>query len=187
MAEEEVKEEAKEEAAAAPEKDAAPAAGGKAPLVPRIIAAIIDGIIGTIAAVIVGIVLGIVGGFISVTIAGVLAGVGGGLVSAAWMGIRDSVMQGRSPGKKFLGLTIVGPGGKPVTREISIKRNMPFIVTGLGSAVGALLGLVMGLLNTIVSLACLAIVVYELYLVVTDKNGLRWGDKSAGTQVVKAA
>lgn len=185
MAEEEVKE-AQE---AAPEEaqadEAKPAAGGadhpKAPLGARAVALIVDGIIGGIAA---GIVGGI-GGAIWAPLGSLL----GGGVAAAWYAFRDTLMEGRSPGKKFLGLTIVTADGQPINQDLAIKRNMPFIVSSAISAItgflifipvlGAILAMIGGLVGLVIGIA-------EIYFVLTDKKGLRYGDKMANTQVIKA-
>lgn len=186
MAEEEVKEaqEAAPEEAQAEEEKPAEGAGvdkPKAPLGARAVALIVDGIIGGIAA-------GIVGG-IGTAIWAPLGSLLGGGVAAAWYAFRDTLMEGRSPGKKFLGLTIITADGKPINQDLAIKRNMPFIVSSAISAItgflifipvlGAILALIGGLVGLVIGIA-------EIYFVLTDKKGLRYGDRMASTQVVKA-
>ncbi|MFL5542681.1 MAG: RDD family protein, partial [Longimicrobiaceae bacterium] len=45
------------------------------------------------------------------------------LAGAAAVLVRDVAFEGRSPGKKILGLAAVGPDGAPVTLQQSVMRN----------------------------------------------------------------
>jgi uncharacterized RDD family membrane protein YckC len=91
------------------------------------------------------------------------------------------VLDGRSPGKKILGMAAVGPDGAGVTMQQSVMRNSTLAVGYLGSAIGAIP--LLGLLSIPLSLASLLIVVYEIYLIATNQP--RLGDKLAGgTRVV---
>jgi uncharacterized RDD family membrane protein YckC len=104
-----------------------------------------------------------------------------GLVAAAAVLARDVVLDGRSPGKKILGMAAVGPDGAGVTMQQSVMRNSTLAVGYLGSAIGAIP--LLGLLSIPLSLASLLIVVYEIYLIATNQP--RLGDKLAGgTRVV---
>jgi uncharacterized RDD family membrane protein YckC len=95
--------------------------------------------------------------------------------------VRDVAFQGRSPGKKILGLAAVGPGGTPVTLQQSIMRNSTLAVGYANSALAAIPFL--GLLSIPLSLVALAVGCYEIYLVATNKP--RLGDTLAGgTHVV---
>lgn len=153
----------------------------KADLVKRFLAALIDGLLaGAIA-----LVFGLFGTFMS--------GVGT-LIGAAYILVRDGIetpyTDGRSVGKKVIGLRPVTLDGAPMTVETSVRRNWTLalgsIVSGLGSVlVGMGLGIigwaVMGL-GGLVGLLGLV----ECVLVIVDSEGRRIGDKTAGTQVIEA-
>lgn len=106
----------------------------------------------------------------------------GGLAGGAYMLLRDGLdldfMKGRSLGKKIIKLRPERLDGSPMTLETSIKRNWTLSLGYLGAvpAVGWILGL-----------ASLGLVVYEIYKVLTDPAGRRWGDELAGTKVVETA
>ena len=132
----------------------------KADLGKRIIAALIDGLIAGVV------------GFIPII---------GGLAGAAYMLVRDGLeldfMDGRSIGKKAMGIRPVQLDGSAMDISASVKRNIPcaiapliMIVPILGWIIGPPVGLV--------------IAVIELVLVLTDQDGRRMGDKFAGTMVV---
>jgi uncharacterized RDD family membrane protein YckC len=161
----------------------APAADpGKVPISSRCVAAIIDGIIGGIAAFVVALPLN----FVSPYLGGGL----GGLVAAGWMIARDFVLGGgQSPGKKIMKYKIVGPDGQPCTQDQAIKRNIPMAAPSACSGVATLTGLVIGALASLLSLAAMIVSlwpIYETYLIYTDPEGKRWGDKNAGTKAVAA-
>ena len=139
-------------------------AGGyeKADLVKRFVAAVIDGIVA-----------GVIG----------LVPFVGGLLGAAYMVVRDGLelefMDGRSLGKKVMKLRPVRLDGQPMDVETSIRRNVPFaigpvimVVPVIGWIVGAAVGLVIGVVESI--------------LVLTDAEGRRFGDRIAGTMVIEA-
>lgn len=97
---------------------------------------------------------------------------------------------GRSIGKKLIGLRPVRLDGAPMTLETSIRRNWTLaagsVVSGIGAllvATGplALLGYPVLVLSIVVGLPGLV----EALLVLTDSEGRRLGDKTAGTQVVE--
>jgi uncharacterized RDD family membrane protein YckC len=73
--------------------------------------------------------------------------------------VRDALGSGRSIGKKFMGLKVV-KGGQKCSYMDSAKRNVTLIIP---------------LLNIV-----------ELVMPFVDKDGLRFGDKFAGTEVVEA-
>ena len=109
-----------------------------------------------------------------------------GLAGAAYLAVRDGVEVGplrfRSVGKYVMGLDLVRVDGRPITLEASLRRNWML-------AVGALSVLFAGapLLGLLVSLAGTALLLYETYNVATDRQGRRWGDRLAHTQVVPVA
>lgn len=155
----------------------------KADLIKRFLAALIDGLLaGAIA-----FVFGLFGTF--------MGGIGT-LVGAAYVlardGLNHDLADGRSIGKKVIGLRPLRLDGAPMTLETSVRRNWTLaagsIVSGIGTllvAMGplALLGWPVVLLSGIVGLLGLV----EAVLVLTDSEGRRLGDKMAGTQVIEEA
>jgi uncharacterized RDD family membrane protein YckC len=100
----------------------------------------------------------------------------GGIIGFLYMLLRDGLMDGKSIGKKLLGLkTMTGFG--PASYADSAKRNIIFAIPNLlmiipfvGHALGIILELVVW--------------VAEIYRIMTDPYGRRYGDEWAGTQVV---
>jgi uncharacterized RDD family membrane protein YckC len=104
-----------------------------------------------------------------------------GAAAAIAVLVRDVAFQGRSPGKKILGMAAVGPDGAPVTLQQSIMRNSTLAVGYANTALAAIPFL--GLLSIPLSLVALALACYEIFLVATNKP--RLGDTLAGgTHVV---
>jgi uncharacterized RDD family membrane protein YckC len=104
-----------------------------------------------------------------------------GAAAAIAVLVRDVAFQGRSPGKKILGMAAVGPDGAPVTLQQSIMRNCTLAVGYANTALAAIPFL--GLLSIPLSLVALGLGCYEIYLVATNQP--RLGDKLAGgTHVV---
>ena len=143
------------------------AAGEKADLVKRFVAAIID---GAVAAVV---------GMIPVI---------GGLVGLTYILLRDGFefdfMDYRSVGKKLMKLRPVKDDGTRMTLRDSFQRNWPLV---FGSLVQILIFIpVIGwILIPFVALAGLALGIAEIVLVFTNPEGRRWGDRLAGTKVVE--
>ena len=81
------------------------------------------------------------------------------LLGVGYMLLRDSLNGGRSFGKKFMGLKVV-KGSAPCSRKDSLLRNITLAIP---------------LLNLI-----------DLIMPFVDAEGMRFGDKIAGTQVVEA-
>lgn len=144
-------------------------AAGKADVGKRIVAGLIDA------------GLAIVIGFIPLI---------GGLVAAAYWLTRDGLtlefMNGRSLGKAVMNLTPVRLDGAPMDLETSFRRNWMFALGGLVSLL-LFIPILGWLLAIPLGLAAFAIGVLELYLVITNDRGRRWGDKLAGTQVQETA
>lgn len=142
-------------------------------LAKRVIAAFIDFL-----------VIGMVVGVLNVVFALVLGRLGMlavGLAGTAAVLLRDVALQGRSLGKKLMGLNVANAAGGQITAEQSVKRNSTLCLGMLSMAVRAIP--VVGLpVSMLVSLAGFAAAVYELYLVATGKP--RLGDQIAGTHVV---
>jgi uncharacterized RDD family membrane protein YckC len=107
---------------------------------------------------------------------------------------RDVLAGGRSIGKKLMNIRVVGASGGPVTFGESLKRNMLF-APGLALAlIGAILGLLplgVGCLmqcllwgpRMLAGLFALGAVGWEIYQIVSQPEGIRQGDKMAGTRV----
>lgn len=155
---------------------ASPAPGGiaveshpKADLAKRFLALLIDSIIAAVVGVI---------------------PVVGGIAGAAYMVARDGLeldfMRQRSIGKQLMKLRPVRLDGAPMTLEASVRRNWMF---GLGALVSLLVFIpILGwALIPFVGLISLGIGLYEVYLVLTDPQGRRWGDRLGGTVVVETA
>jgi uncharacterized RDD family membrane protein YckC len=142
-------------------------AAGKADLTKRAVAGIIDGV----AAVLVG--------FIPLV---------GGLLSTAYWLARDGLdlefMPNRSLGKKVVGLKPVMLDGRPVDLETSLKRNWPFAISGVAQIL-LFIPIIGWLLMVPVALLALAAVIVEVFLVLTDDEGRRLGDRFAETRVVE--
>jgi len=113
----------------------------------------------------------------------------GGLLGGVYLVVRDGVEVGplrfRSVGKYVMGLDLVRLDGRPVTLETSVQRNW---MLGLSSVAGAFIvvPIVGGALASLVSLAGLGLVLYEVYNVFADPDGRRWGDRLGNTKVVAA-
>ena len=150
---------------------------GKPDTAKRFIAKFIDGVI---AAVLYWIVSAIVPGWTAGFTAGAL------VAAAYWLvcdGLELDFMKQRSLGKKLMKLRLVRNDGMPMDIEASAKRNWMFTISYFYSAFMFGIGFS---LATIVSLAAFAIFVYEVYKVLTDPAGRRWGDELAGTTVVES-
>jgi len=140
----------------------------KASIGKRVLAYIIDSVlIGLIVFVVMGgsMVLSLVLGSMSDTLGAMSMLLSFGAMGIAfilafgYMLIRDGLGSGRSIGKKLMGLRVQKDGGK-CTYVDSLKRNITFIVPILSFI--------------------------ELIMPFIDAEGLRFGDKIAGTKVVDA-
>ncbi|MFH1680401.1 MAG: RDD family protein [Candidatus Eisenbacteria bacterium] len=107
----------------------------------------------------------------------------GWLVGAGYMLLRDGFSSGildrRSLGKKAMGIRPVVIAGSPVTAGVSARRNVIF-------AVPILLLAIPGVGILLAPIASLLIIVVEVGLVLTDRDGRRYGDRLAGTLVVES-
>lgn len=155
----------------------------KADLVKRFLAVLIDGLIAGVIAW----VFGLFGTFMG----GVGTLIGAGYILAR-DGLNTPYADGRSVGKKLMGLRATRLDGGPMTIETSVRRNWTLaagsIVSGIGTMlVGlgplALLGVPVLILSVLVGLLGLV----EAILVLTDSEGRRIGDKTGGTKVVEEA
>ncbi len=147
----------------------------KAPLGKRVVAYLIDVVL--VMAVVM--VVGLGGSVILGIVAGMMGRAGGmvallslplivltWLLAAVYMLLRDGLNNGASYGKKFMKLKVL-KAGMPATMKDSAMRNVTFLA-GVIPVIGQLFVLV------------------ELLMPFIDKEGLRFGDKLAKTQVVEA-
>lgn len=142
-------------------------ATGKADLTKRLLAGLVDGV----AAVLIS--------FIPIA---------GGIAATAYWLVRDGLdvefMANRSLGKKVMGLKPLTLDGRPVDLETSVRRNWPFAIGGIASIL-AFIPIIGWILMIPVVLVAVAAVAIEVFLVVTDDEGRRFGDKFADTRVVE--
>jgi len=119
----------------------------------------------------------------------------GAVVSLGYILGRDVVAGDRSIGKKVQNIRVVTAAGGPVTFNESARRNGIFaigaalgllsatlgLIPCLGDAVNCLLLPVM-LLGLLVSVGA---AIYEILQITQQPDGIRFGDKQAGTRVVR--
>jgi uncharacterized RDD family membrane protein YckC len=139
-------------------------------------------------------ILGIVAGFINSVLGG-LVQVAGAAIMCGYILLRDFLLKGNSIGKHVMKIKVVNTAGAPIDMMQSIKRNVVFALTsvlwlissivGMIPILGCIAGILLWVLQIIVGLAVLAFVVWEIITITKDPNGIRWGDKTAGTMVVK--
>ncbi|HEX8750256.1 MAG TPA: RDD family protein [Nitrospira sp.] len=100
----------------------------------------------------------------------------GFLAGVAYLFVADGFADGRSIGKRLIGLQTVLPGTRePAGFRESIIRNIPFAVAQLLFAI-----------PYVGWLASAAIVMFEAILIIGNEQGRRLGDELAGTQVLDA-
>ncbi|MBI5563135.1 MAG: RDD family protein [Deltaproteobacteria bacterium] len=108
----------------------------------------------------------------------------GVLAGATYILISDGLYDGRSIGKKIIGLKVVLDGASPCDFRRSIIRNAEFALVIL---VYVVIGWIPYAGKPIAALLALAVAVVEIALMVTDDGaGARFGDRIAGTGVVAA-
>jgi uncharacterized RDD family membrane protein YckC len=107
----------------------------------------------------------------------------GWLAGSAYMLLRDGFSSGildrRSLGKKAMRIRPVVLAGSPVTFAVSARRNAVF-------AVPILLLVIPGFGLVLAPAASIVILIIEVGLVFTDRDGRRYGDRIAGTLVVES-
>lgn len=144
--------------------------GGSAPTQhERVVAALLDGIIAS----------------------GLIALLGGGpgaLVGTAYLVARDGVEAGplrfRSVGKYVMGLGLVRLDGRPVSLETSVQRNWMLGVLFV-AGLFVFVPIVGGALASLLSFLGLGLILFEIYNVLSDPAGRRWGDRLGNTKVVE--
>ncbi len=155
-----------------PELQQTPPAGSvpaKADLSKRVIAMIIDG-----------------------AIAGVLSTipVAGGIIGGLYILLRDGFdfdfMKGRSVGKTLMKLRPVRLDGGVMDFGTSIKRNWMFAL-GLVISALALIPILGWMLIPFVAILSPIVVIIEAFLVYSDDQGRRFGDRLADTRVIETA
>jgi uncharacterized RDD family membrane protein YckC len=113
-------------------------------------------------------------------------------VSALYILARDVVAGGRSVGKKIMEIRAVTAAGAPIGVVESVKRNAvfapPFVLWVLSVLIGMIPGgtciaCVLLPLQLLAGAAALAAVVWEVIQIIQDPDGVRLGDKLAGTRV----
>lgn len=113
----------------------------------------------------------------------------GWLMAGAYMVSRDGLefgfIQHRSVGKHVMKLRVDRMDGRPMDVEASARRNWMW---GIGYLIDPLwaIPLLGWILVPAVALVSLAVGLYEVYNVLTDDEGRRWGDRLAATKVVPA-
>lgn len=114
------------------------------------------------------------------TLATVVKAPVGSLAALTYSLIADGFFDGRSLGKKLIGLRVVNlKTGLPCSYRDSIMRNIPIGLTVLFALI-PILGWI--LLFT----AGLVMILFESYLIYSDSGGIRIGDIFADTQVIDA-
>jgi uncharacterized RDD family membrane protein YckC len=102
----------------------------------------------------------------------------GVLFSLFYIGICDSLQNGQSVGKRFMGFTVISlEDGKPCSIKQSVVRNMPIMVP-LFFAIIPIWGVIISVLLG------LPLIILELYLILKLDSGHRLGDVMADTSVV---
>ena len=137
-----------------------------APLDARLLAGVIDALIVIVVSVVPGV---------------------GGLAAAAYLLIRDGLetdfMDHRSIGKRIMKLRPVRVDGIPMDITDSIRRNWMFSIFGIivflaSTIVGAILAFPLALMLVV-------FLGVEIFLVITDDDRRRFGDRVADTIVIQ--
>jgi len=153
-----------------PTPPAAPPAssGGKADLGKRFVAVLIDGVIAGIVAAVIPAV--------------------GGIIASAYMILRDGLefdfMNHRSIGKQIMKLHVNTVDGAPIDIMTSVRRNWMF---GIGYLIPLLIFIpILGWIAIpFVGVASVVLCLIEVFLVLTDGQGRRLGDKIAKTVIAE--
>ena len=102
----------------------------------------------------------------------------GVILSIVYIGFSDSLQNGQSVGKKFMGFSVISlEDGKPCTLKQSIVRNLPIMIPLL-FAIVPLWGWIIAILTGI------PLIALEVYLLYKLDSGHRLGDVMADTSVM---
>ncbi len=105
----------------------------------------------------------------------------GPLIAVAYLLLADGLTEGQSLGKKLGGVRVMNTRlARPARYYESILRNLPFALLGVFVMV-PLVGWVLFILGGPF------VVIFESYMALTDRQGLRIGDVFADTQVIDAS
>ncbi len=100
------------------------------------------------------------------------------ILSAIYVGISDSLQNGQSVGKKFMGFQVISlEDGRPCTVKQSVIRNIPLLVP-LGLAIFPLIGPILAIV------AGIFLLVLEVFFLFKLDSGHRLGDVMADTSVM---
>jgi uncharacterized RDD family membrane protein YckC len=119
----------------------------------------------------------------------------GALVSLGYVLGRDIVAGDRSLGKQTQGLKVVTVTGAPIGLMESARRNAIFAIGSALHVISATLGLIPCLGDVVRcllmpfwvlgALISIGAAIYELIQITQNPDGARYGDKMAGTRVVR--
>ena len=114
--------------------------------------------------------------FIAVAAAEAVIPAAGLFAAIAYILISDGLLDGRSAGKKIMGLRVISvtSGGKGSFRD-SIIRNTPFLAAVLLFYLVPFAGLVLAAF----------VIAFEFLLALGNAEGMRLGDDLAGTKVIE--
>jgi len=109
----------------------------------------------------------------------VLVPVAGGILTTLYILFRDGIFPGQSIGKRILKTQVINAKtGLPATYRESAIRNLPLAINFFLPIV-PLFGHILGGVTGVVVFTVEAVALF------TDKERRRWGDKVAGTIVIK--
>lgn len=101
-------------------------------------------------------------------------------------------LEGQTPGKKVMGIRVTDLNKRPISFEVSMKRNfilaIPYMLSSLMSLLEIVrIPLITGLILFFLGIASLVIsmfvAVFEIYKIYSGERNRRWGDTYAGTIV----
>jgi uncharacterized RDD family membrane protein YckC len=96
--------------------------------------------------------------------------------------LADGLFEGRSVGKKLIGLKIVLQDGSRCGYKESIFRNVPFAAGFILGGIFGVIPLIGWLMSFVIFVVVLA---FESLVIIGSDNGKRLGDEIANTQVVE--
>lgn len=100
------------------------------------------------------------------------------ILALIYIGVSDSLQNGQSVGKKFMGFAVISlENGKPCTLKQSIVRNLPFLIP-LFFAIIPFWGWIFAVLLGV------PLIILEIYLLHKLDSGHRLGDVMADTSVM---